>query len=56
MLTQLLYPRYAASPDTLARADALLGTAELSVPVRRKVIDSSDDLSRVVRARAAFPS
>jgi aminopeptidase N len=56
MLTQWLYPRYAASPDTLAHADALLGRGELSVPVRRKVVDSTDDLRRVVRALAAYPS
>lgn len=56
MLTQLLYPRYAASPDTLAHADALLGRDELSVPVRRKVVDATDELRRVVRALAAYPS
>jgi aminopeptidase N len=56
MLTQLLYPRYAASPDTLAHADALLARDELSVPVRRKVVDSTDDLHRVVRALSAYPS
>jgi aminopeptidase N len=51
MLTQLLYPRYAASPATVGWAEALLDAGELSIPVRRKVVDCTDDLRHVIRAR-----
>ncbi len=50
MLTQLLYPRYAASPATVVAAETLLERGELSIPVRRKVIDATDDLRHVIRA------
>jgi aminopeptidase N len=50
-LTQLLYPRYAARPATVGWAEALLDASELSIPVRRKVVDCTDDLRHVIRAR-----
>jgi aminopeptidase N len=50
LVTEHLYPRYAARPATAGRAEALLDAGELSVPVRRKVVDCTDDLRHVIRA------
>jgi aminopeptidase N len=50
LLTELLYPRYAGRPATVGWAEALLDAGELSIPVRRKVIDCTDDLRHVIRA------
>jgi aminopeptidase N len=50
LLTQHLYPRYAAHPATVSQAEALLDASELSIPVHRKVVDCTDDLRHVIRA------
>jgi len=52
-LTLHLYPRHAATPDTLEYAEKLLAREDLPLPLRRRVVDLTDDLARVVRARAA---
>jgi aminopeptidase N len=56
ILTRLLYPRYATTPATADHAEALLDRGELSVPVRRTVIDSTDDLRRVIRVLGVAPT
>lgn len=50
---RFLYPRYAAWPATLEHAEKLLAREDLSLPLRRRVVDFNDDLRRVIRARAA---
>ncbi|MER7460432.1 aminopeptidase N [Micromonospora sp. NPDC126480] len=52
LLLRFLYPRYAASAPTLAAAEKLLAHGELPVPLRRRVVDFTDDLRRAVQARA----
>jgi aminopeptidase N len=53
VLVRFLYPRYAASPATLRLAEDLLRRADVELPLRRRVADFTDDLARVVAARAA---
>jgi aminopeptidase N len=53
MLIRFLYPRYAVSVRTLQLAEQLLGREDVPLPLRRKVIDLTDDLRRAVRVRAA---
>jgi aminopeptidase N len=50
-LIRFLYPRYAASPETLEFATELRNRGDISLPLRRKVADFTDDLRRVIRAR-----
>ena len=50
-LIRFLYPRYAASPDTVEFATELIERTDISLPLRRKVADFTDDLRRVIRAR-----
>jgi aminopeptidase N len=52
VLVRFLYPRYAASEQTLRLADELLARPEVELPLRRRVADFTDDLRRVVAARA----
>lgn len=53
LLIRHLYPRHAASAQTLRWADELLDRPDITLPLRRRVADFTDDLRRVVRARAA---
>jgi aminopeptidase N len=55
-LVRWLYPRYAAVPATLEYAEKLLARDDLTLPLRRRVIDFTDDLRRVVQAREAAPA
>ncbi len=50
-LIRFLYPRYAASPDTVDYATELAGRGDISLPLSRKVADFTDDLRKVIRAR-----
>ena len=52
ILVRFLYPRYAASPQTLRLAEELLERADVGLPLRRRVADFTDDLRRVVAAMA----
>ncbi|RSN24748.1 aminopeptidase N [Amycolatopsis sp. WAC 01416] len=52
VLVRFLYPRYAASPETLRLADELLARADVELPLRRRVADFTDDLRRAVAARS----
>ena len=52
-LLRFLYPRYAATPTTLEFADKLLARDDLPAPLRRRVVDFTDDLRRAVEARSA---
>ncbi|HEU5269319.1 MAG TPA: ERAP1-like C-terminal domain-containing protein, partial [Jatrophihabitans sp.] len=52
VLLRTFYPRYAASEQTLARAAELVGQEDISLPLRRRVADFTDDLRRVVNSRA----
>jgi aminopeptidase N len=45
------YPRYAASPDTIDLAVALLERPDLHPVLRRTVVDCTDELSRALAAR-----
>lgn len=54
VLIRFLYPRFAATPVTLGWAEALLARDDVTVSLRRRIIDSTDDLRRVVAARARF--
>jgi aminopeptidase N len=51
LLVRSLYPRYAATPDTLGQAEAMLGSDGLPVPLRRRVVDLTYDLGQVVAVR-----
>jgi aminopeptidase N len=53
-VARLLFPRFAAVPSTIAMAEAMLSGAELCAPVRRRTIDSIDDLRRVIAARQTW--
>ena len=55
-LVRFLYPRYAAAPATLEFAEKLLARDDITPPLRRRVVDFTDDLRRVVEARAAGAS
>jgi aminopeptidase N len=50
-LIRFLYPRFAASPDTVEFATELVSRGDISLPLRRKVADFTDDLRKVIRAR-----
>ncbi len=50
-LIRFLYPRYAASQDTVDFATELVNRDDVSLPLRRKVTDFTDDLRKVIRAR-----
>ncbi|MGY0233378.1 aminopeptidase N [Longispora urticae] len=50
-LANLLYPRYAVDAETLRLTTDLLGGGDLAPPVRRAVVDRSDDLRRALEAR-----
>jgi aminopeptidase N len=52
MLVRFLYPRYTAAPETLGLADTLLGQDDIPLPLRRRVADFTDDVRRVINARA----
>jgi aminopeptidase N len=52
-LVRFLYPHHAGTEDTVRLAEGLLARDDLSVPLRRKVADATDDLRRVVAVRAA---
>jgi len=54
VLLRSFYPRYAASEQTLAAAAELVGQQDISLPLRRRVQDFTDDLRRVVSARATY--
>jgi aminopeptidase N len=51
LLIRLLYPHHAATADTLHRAEELLARDDITVPLRRRVADATDDLRRVVAVR-----
>jgi aminopeptidase N len=53
VLIRFLYPRYAAAAATLRLGDELADRGDLALPLRRRVADFTDDLRRVVIARAA---
>ncbi|GIG60944.1 aminopeptidase [Longispora fulva] len=50
-LANLLYPRYAVAAETLRLTADLLAGDDLAPPVRRAVVDRSDDLRRALEAR-----
>ncbi|MFC3455192.1 aminopeptidase N [Amycolatopsis speibonae] len=52
VLVRFLYPRYAASPETLRLAGELLARSDVELPLRRRVADFTGDLRRAVAARA----
>ncbi len=54
VLLRTFYPRYAASEQTLQSAAELVGQQDISLPLRRRVQDFTDDLRRVVNARQTY--
>lgn len=54
VLLRTFYPRYAASEQTLAWAGELVGQQDISLPLRRRVADFTDDLRRVVNSRTTY--
>jgi len=54
VLLRTFYPRYAASEQTLELAAGLVAQDDISLPLRRRVADFTDDLRRVVNARANY--
>jgi aminopeptidase N len=54
VLLRSFYPRYAASKQTLQQAEAFQGLEDISLPLRRRVGDFTDDLRRVVNSRATY--
>jgi aminopeptidase N len=52
LLLRSLYPRHAATPATLALAADMLARADASAMLLRRIADHTDDLRRVVEARA----
>jgi len=50
-LVRFLYPRYAATRETLVMAEGLLAREDIPLPLRRRVADLTDDLRRVVAVR-----
>jgi aminopeptidase N len=54
VLLRFLYPRYSATAETLRMAGELLTRDDIPLPLHRRVADFTDDLRRVVEARAAF--
>lgn len=51
VLIRFLYPRYAATADTIEFATHLMERGDISLPLRRRVADFTDDLTRVISAR-----
>lgn len=51
VLVRFLYPRYAAAHSTLELADKLAVRADIPLSLRRRVIEFTDDLRRVIQAR-----
>src|SRR4029077_6184760 len=54
-VASLLFPRFAVEESTVALATACLARDDLEPGVRRAIIDSTDDVRRVLVSRAAFP-
>ncbi len=50
---RLAYPAYAVEPETLQRADRLLGDRSLEPGLRRSLADGTDDLRRALAVRTA---
>ncbi|MFC4907214.1 aminopeptidase N [Actinomadura gamaensis] len=53
LLLRFFFPRLAADPATLELAERTLARPDLSPTLTRRIADYTDDLRRVVRARAA---
>jgi len=53
ILIRFLYPRYAATQETLGHAEKMLARDDVPLPLRRRVADFTDDLRRVVAFREA---
>jgi aminopeptidase N len=52
ILGRTLFPAHAATPETVAAAEACLTREDLTAALRRALTDQLDDLRRAVRARA----
>jgi aminopeptidase N len=52
VLVRFLYPRLAAEPAMAEAADRLVARSDIALPLRRRVEDFTDDLRRVIKARA----
>ena len=52
--TEMFYPRWSATEETVARAHALLGRDDVDSTIRREVVDETWDLERRLAIRQAF--
>ena len=52
--TNIFYPRWSATEDTVARAHALLGRDDVDSTIRRELVDETWDLERRLAIRQAF--
>ena len=52
--TNIFYPRWSATEDTVARAHALLGRDDVDSTIRRELVDETWDLERRLAVRQAF--
>jgi len=49
------FPRTSLTRETLARAEALVGSGDLDLSIRRRLADEADNLSRKLAVLEAFP-
>ena len=52
--TNIFYPRWSVTEDTVARAHALLGRDDVDSTIRRELVDETWDLERRLAVRQAF--
>ena len=52
--TQVFYPRWSATEETVARAHALLARDDVDSTIRRELVDETWDLERRLAIRRAF--
>jgi aminopeptidase N len=52
--TQVFYPRWSDTQETVARAHALLARDDMDTTIRRELVDETWDLERRLAIRQAF--
>ena len=56
LATNVFYPRWSMTEETVARAHALLEGDDVDTTIRRELVDETWDLERRLAARRAFGS
>jgi aminopeptidase N len=49
------FPVIARTPETLARAEALIADETLDPSIRRRLVDEADQVSRMLAVQRAYP-